>query len=164
MGIRSKIKNRIKSRLGIINPEAPRPASTFTPATSGEAEERPKWTPPPRPEPLTAEQAREAFAKEIAEHPVFIYMKGTPRAPQCGFSAATVAVFDELGFPYETRNVLADPTVRAEIKEFSDWPTIPQIYVGGEFIGGCDIVREMNENGELKTMVEEAVGAAAAGN
>ncbi len=162
MGIRSKIKDRLKSRLGIVSADPPRPASNYAPSGSPSTE-RPAYTPPPRPDPLTPEQARAAFEKETAEHPVFIYMKGTPRQPQCGFSAAVVPIFDDLGFPYETRNVLADPTVRAEIKEFSDWPTIPQIYVGGEFVGGCDIVREMADKGELKTLVEDAVGAAAAG-
>jgi len=161
MGIRSKIKDRLKSRLGIVTADPPRPASTYE--TSASATERPVFTPPPRPEPLTREEALAAFEAETKENPVFIYMKGNPRQPQCGFSAAVVAVFDDLGFPYKTRDVLADPTVRHEIKEFSDWPTIPQIYVGGEFIGGCDIVREMAEKGELKPLVEEAVGAAAAG-
>ncbi len=162
MGIRSKIKDRIKNRLGIVSADPPRPASNYAPSQSA-APERPAYTPPPRPEPLSKEEALASFEKETKEHPVFIYMKGTPRQPQCGFSAAVIATFDDLGFPYETRNVLDDPTVRQEIKEFSDWPTIPQIYVGGEFIGGCDIVREMAESGELKPLVEEAVGAAAAG-
>jgi monothiol glutaredoxin len=162
MGIRSKIKDRLKSRLGIVSADPPRPASTYTTSNS-ESSERPAYTPPPRPEPLSPEQSRAAFEAETKANPVFLYLKGTPRQPQCGFSAAVVAVFDELGFPYETRNVLDDPNVRHEIKEFSDWPTIPQIYVGGEFVGGCDIVREMAENGELKTLVEKAVGGAAAG-
>ncbi len=162
MGIRSKIKDRLKSRLGIVSADPPRPATTY--ATSRpDAPERPVYTPPPRPEPMSKEEAHATFEKETKDNPVFIYMKGTPRQPQCGFSAAVVSVFDGLGFPYETRNVLDDPTVRHEIKEYSDWPTIPQIYVGGEFIGGCDIVREMADKGELKPLVEEAVGAAAAG-
>jgi monothiol glutaredoxin len=159
MGIRSKIRDRIKSRLGIVSADPPRPASTYETSTSSE---RPAYTPPPRPEPFSPEEARAAFEKETKANAVFLYIKGTPRQPQCGFSAAVVAAFDDLGFPYETRDVLADPTVRSEIKEFSDWPTIPQIYVGGEFIGGCDIVREMAESGELKPLVEAAVGAVAA--
>ena len=159
MGIRTKIKDRIKSRLGIVSADPMRPASSYAESSPNE---RPAYTPPPRPEPMTAEEARAAFEKETKENAVFIYMKGNPRAPQCGFSAAVVAAFDELGFPYATRDVLADAVVRTEIKEFSDWPTIPQIYVGGEFLGGCDIVREMAEKGELKGVVEAAVGALAA--
>jgi monothiol glutaredoxin len=96
--------------------------------------------------------------KEIAENKVLIYMKGTPSFPQCGFSARTIGVFEDLGYPYATVNVLADPEKREAIKAFSNWPTIPQVYVDGKFIGGCDIVTEMYENGELDRLLKEAHG------
>ncbi|AJP72706.1 Grx4 family monothiol glutaredoxin [Sphingomonas hengshuiensis] len=91
----------------------------------------------------------ERIAALVAENSVLLFMKGTPQAPQCGFSASVIKVLDAVGTPYATVNVLADPYIREGIKEFSDWPTIPQLYVKGEFVGGCDIVREMYESGEL---------------
>ena len=100
----------------------------------------------------------------VKNNRVFLFMKGTPDFPQCGFSMRAASILNALSVKYGSFDVLSDMEIRQGIKSFSDWPTIPQIYVGGEFIGGCDIVREMNEKGELKTMVEEAVGAAAAGS
>ena len=94
--------------------------------------------------------------KQISESPILIYMKGTPQFPQCGFSAAVINVFNQLGVKYQTVDVLADPEIREGIKIFSNWPTIPQVYIQGKFIGGCDIVREMNSRGELKPLVEAA--------
>ena len=85
----------------------------------------------------------------IGEHDVLLFMKGTPVMPQCGFSAAVVGVLSHMGIKYNSVNVLEDPEIRDGIKEFSDWPTIPQLYVKKEFVGGCDIIREMHENGEL---------------
>ena len=82
-------------------------------------------------------------------------MKGTPGAPQCGFSATVVKVLDHLGVKYKGVNVLADAELRQGIKEFSNWPTIPQLYVKGEFVGGCDIIREMYENDELQALFAE---------
>jgi monothiol glutaredoxin len=93
---------------------------------------------------------------QITDNKIMIYMKGTPDMPQCGFSYATVRVFDALGYPYATVNVLEDPEIRQGIKEFSNWPTIPQVYVNGEFIGGCDIIQEMQVRGELKSLLETA--------
>jgi monothiol glutaredoxin len=93
--------------------------------------------------------------QDIADHPVVLYMKGTPVFPQCGFSAAVVQILTELGVKFKGIDVLADPAVRQGIKEFSTWPTIPQLYVKGEFVGGCDIIREMYEAGELKDVFEE---------
>ena len=89
----------------------------------------------------------------IAEHRVVLFMKGTKSFPQCGFSSAVVNILKELGVPFQTANVLADPALREGIKVFSDWPTIPQLYVKGEFVGGSDIVREMHQNGELQKML-----------
>lgn len=94
--------------------------------------------------------------KEIVEkNKVVIFMKGTPDAPQCGFSAQSIQVLRASGLNPVGINVLADPEVRAGIKEFTQWPTIPQIFINGKFIGGCDIVTEMFERGELKSLLEQ---------
>ncbi|MCH4089841.1 Grx4 family monothiol glutaredoxin [Acetobacter sp.] len=98
----------------------------------------------------------------IEENPVMLFMKGTPDFPQCGFSARVVQVLNHLGVPFKGENVLADPELREGIKIFSDWPTIPQLYVKGEFIGGCDIVMEMAQSGELQTLLKENGIASAA--
>jgi monothiol glutaredoxin len=98
---------------------------------------------------------QERIRSEVAEHPVVLYMKGTPVFPQCGFSAAVVQILSHLGVKFKGVDVLADPQIRQGIKEFSSWPTVPQLYVKGEFIGGCDIVREMFETGELQQMFEQ---------
>ena len=92
----------------------------------------------------------------IDENDVLLFMKGTPVMPQCGFSAAVVGVLSHMGIKYNSVNVLEDPEIREGIKEFSDWPTIPQLYVKKEFVGGCDIIREMHENGELTQYLNEA--------
>ena len=94
---------------------------------------------------------------DVKSNKVIVYMKGTKDAPQCGFSAAVVDVFKMLSVPFETRNVLADSDLREAIKQYSNWPTIPQIFIDGKFIGGCDIVRELFANGELKTVVDKAL-------
>ena len=91
----------------------------------------------------------ERIKRDIADHPVVLYMKGTPVFPQCGFSAAVVQILTHMGVKFKGVDVLSDPEIRQGIKEFSSWPTIPQLYVKGEFVGGCDIVREMFETGEL---------------
>ena len=92
---------------------------------------------------------------------VVLFMKGTPTFPQCGFSGQVVQILDYLGVPYQGVNVLEDADLRQGIKDFSNWPTIPQLYVKGEFVGGCDIVREMFQDGELQTLfAEKGVGSA----
>ena len=93
--------------------------------------------------------------QEITDTPVVLFMKGSPVFPQCGFSAAVVQILSQLGVKFKGVDVLSDPQVRQGIKEFSSWPTIPQLYVKGEFVGGCDIVREMYETGELQQVLEE---------
>lgn len=92
---------------------------------------------------------------EITDTPVVLFMKGSPVFPQCGFSAAVVQILSQLGVKFKGVDVLSDPQIRQGIKEFSNWPTIPQLYVKGEFVGGCDIVREMYETGELQQVFEE---------
>lgn len=95
-----------------------------------------------------------AIKSKVDANPVMLFMKGTPQFPQCGFSSVVVQILDHLGVDYEAANVLESDDLRHGIKEFSDWPTIPQLYVKGEFIGGCDIVREMFEHGELRAFLE----------
>ncbi len=90
--------------------------------------------------------------QEIGSHPVVLFMKGTPIFPQCGFSAMVVQVLGHMGVKFKSVDVLNEPAIRDGIKQFSDWPTIPQLYVKGEFVGGCDIIREMYESGELVEM------------
>jgi monothiol glutaredoxin len=92
---------------------------------------------------------------EVSSSDVLLFMKGTPVFPQCGFSAATVAILTNLGVKFKAIDVLKDPEIRAGIKEFSNWPTIPQLYVKGEFVGGCDILKEMYEADELGPFLEE---------
>ena len=104
-----------------------------------------------------AESVNDRIRKTIEENKIVIYMKGNPTFPMCGFSAATIEVFNELGMPYETVDVLQDPEIRDGIKQFSEWPTIPQVYVAGEFVGGCDIIREMQGSGVLATLLREAL-------
>ena len=92
---------------------------------------------------------------EINENPVMLYMKGNAMFPQCGFSARVVQILTHLGVPFQTANVLEDASLREGIKQFSNWPTVPQLYVKGEFVGGCDIVTEMYQSGELEAMLTE---------
>jgi monothiol glutaredoxin len=94
---------------------------------------------------------------QINNNKIFLYIKGTPQQPQCGFSAAVVQVFNSLGQPYESANILEDNDLRQGLKEFSSWPTFPQVYIDGEFVGGCDIVMELNNRGELAQIVQEAI-------
>jgi monothiol glutaredoxin len=92
---------------------------------------------------------REAINEAIGEHKVILFMKGTPEAPACGFSARTVAILQSLDVPFAAVDILPDPRIRQELSAISNWPTIPQLFAGGELIGGCDIVTEMYESGEL---------------
>ena len=101
------------------------------------------------------EQVKDLINKEISENEVCLFMKGTPDAPQCGFSMAVSNMLKILDVKYKGVNVLEEQSLREGIKEFSDWPTIPQLYVKKEFIGGCDIVKEMFEKGELKSLFEK---------
>jgi len=96
----------------------------------------------------------ERIGAEISENDVVLFMKGTPQFPQCGFSAAVVKVLSQLGVAFTAVNVLDDDRLREGIKNFSNWPTIPQLYVKGELVGGCDIVREMHKSGELRPLLQ----------
>jgi len=105
--------------------------------------------------------AVERIQSAITSNKICVFMKGNRNFPQCGFSAATVQVFEEIGVPYGTVDVLSDPELREQIKLYSNWPTIPQVYINGKFVGGCDIVRELYESGELQTIAKSAVDASA---
>src|SRR2546430_2095253 len=112
------------------------------PAPGPSAENRPAAT--------QENELREAIAGAIAEHDVILFMKGTPEAPACGFSARTVAALQDVEVPFAAVDVLGDPRIRSELSALSNWPTIPQLFAHGELVGGCDIVCEMHESGELE--------------
>jgi monothiol glutaredoxin len=108
----------------------------------------------------TSNPMREAIQEAIAENPVILFMKGNPEAPACGFSARTVAILQSLGARFAAVDILPDPRIRQELSAISEWPTIPQLFVEGELVGGCDIVTEMYESGELaQTLGLEAAPA-----
>ena len=94
--------------------------------------------------------------EQVKKNDVIVYMKGNPDLPQCGFSAHTVEILQSYGYPFETVDVLADPAIREGIKKYSNWPTIPQVFVSGKFIGGCDILHEIHERGELAPLLRAA--------
>ena len=102
-----------------------------------------------------SDQAHDRIKTEISENDVVLYMKGTSQMPQCGFSSKVAGVLNYMGVSYKDVNVLEDMDVREGIKSFSDWPTIPQLYVKGEFVGGCDIIIEMTLSGELDTLLAD---------
>ena len=104
---------------------------------------------------MTDQATLDAIDKAVKSNDVVLFMKGTPTFRQCGFSSVVVQVLDYLGVEYVSTNVLEDQAVREGIKAYSDWPTIPQLYVKGEFVGGCDIVKEMFESGELRDFMKD---------
>lgn len=101
----------------------------------------------------------EKIGNLIAENKIMVFMKGNKLMPQCGFSNQVVQILNILGVPYETVDVLADQDIRNGVKEYSSWPTIPQVYINGEFIGGCDVMTELYQKGELQQMVEVALAS-----
>jgi len=103
-----------------------------------------------------SEDMLDQIKKEIAANEIVMFIKGTKEMPMCGFSARTIAVFKELGRPFKTVDILPDPRIRQTLSAFSNWPTIPQVFIKGKFMGGCDIVTEMYQKGELKPLVEAA--------
>lgn len=102
----------------------------------------------------TSPQVLEGIAKTISENPVVLFMKGTPAQPMCGFSAQVIQILDSYGVNYHAIDVLADWDVREGIKEFTNWPTIPQLYVKGQFVGGCDITMDLHRKGQLKAVLQ----------
>lgn len=109
---------------------------------------------------MSKEEVLSQIENEVKSNPIMVYMKGTPDFPQCGFSNRVVQIFRQLGVPFEARNVLEDPDFRHTLQEYSNWPTIPQVFIQGTLIGGSDICMEMYENGELQDLVKEATAAA----
>ena len=107
----------------------------------------------------TSDPVLEAIKGQIEDNPIIVYMKGSPQAPQCGFSAQTVQCLIACGERFAYVDVLSNPDIRATLPHYANWPTFPQLYVGGELVGGCDIVTEMYEAGELQPLVKEAVAA-----
>ena len=103
-----------------------------------------------------SEDVLSKIEQQVKNNKVMLYMKGNPNAPQCGFSAHTVEILRSYGIPFETADVLADPVIRDGIKRYSNWPTIPQVYIDGKFVGGCDIVSELHERGELEPILKSA--------
>lgn len=94
------------------------------------------------------------IGERVKKNKVMLYMKGNPDLPMCGFSAHTIDILKSYGYPFETEDVLADPQIREGIKRYSNWPTIPQVFIDGKFIGGCDILHELHERGELAPMLK----------
>ena len=105
---------------------------------------------------MTKKEVLTQIDNEVKTNPVMVYMKGTPDFPQCGFSNRVVQIFQQLGIPFESKNVLEDPDFRFILQEYSEWPTIPQVFIDGEFVGGSDICMEMYQSGELQDLVKEA--------
>lgn len=106
------------------------------------------------------ENVLETIKEQVEGHPIILYMKGSPQAPQCGFSAQTVQCLMECGERFAYVDVLSNPAIRATLPQYADWPTFPQLYVSGELVGGCDIITEMHQAGELEPLVKEAAAAA----
>ena len=102
-------------------------------------------------------ELKEQITKDIKNNPVILYMKGTQDMPMCGFSNSVVQVLSQYGVEFKDVNVLEDPEIRVKLSEYSNWPTIPQLFINGELIGGCDIVMEMDTKGELKDILKKAV-------
>lgn len=153
--------DRIKRRLPIVGTGAPPPGppSRVTLPIRPRREE-----PEEEAAPVSARGNKPvaAFLEEtVKAHPVVLFMKGTPLSPQCGFSATASGILLEHTRDLHTVDVIADPEVREGVKQFTNWPTIPQVFIGGEFVGGADILRQMHEGGELKELIAKAVAAAA---
>jgi monothiol glutaredoxin len=145
MGLLARLGRKLKI-LGQDKPE-PRDLSASMPRQSDPEDEEPKSPRAP------GETARAFIERTVHAHPVVLFMKGTPDAPQCGFSASAVGILRSAGVAPFTVNVLSDDDVRDDVKSYSSWPTIPQIYIGGEFVGGSDILGQIAQSGELGAML-----------
>ena len=106
-------------------------------------------------EPKSLEEWTEQIKQDVASHHVFVYAKGEKNMAMCGFSQRVMQVLNALDVPYDVQNIFADPNIRPALCAFSNWPTTPQVFIGGSFVGGCDIVTEMYENGELQKLIEQ---------
>ncbi len=156
MGIRDRIKRRLPiigmgGNRGQATPVPPAAPPVAPPTSAGPAEVAPEPEDPKGGVPVSQ------FIDELVKsNPVVLFMKGSPASPMCGFSANAAGILSGYGKPLVHFDVLSDPEVRQGIKEYSEWPTIPQVYIGGEFLGGSDILRQMHENGELQQCIDEA--------
>ena len=150
------IIDRIKRRLPIVGgppPAAPVRKVTLAPSRAAEPEEEREEASPRGDKPV-----QQFIDETVKGNPVVLFMKGSPTAPQCGFSAGAAGILQTYGKPFAHVNVLADPDVREGVKTYTSWPTIPQVFVGGEFVGGADILKQLHESGELKDMLAKAYG------
>ena len=155
MGIIDRIKNRLPvvGAGGGSPTQAGAPARPYSPSSFSDPE--------PEPESARGERPVQEFIDELVKtNKIVLFMKGSPAAPMCGFSANAASILTSYGKPLATFDILSDPEVRNGVKEYSSWPTLPQIYVNGEFLGGSDILREMHQNGELKSAIDEAFAGA----
>ena len=155
------IIKRIKNRLPIVGgnkrqADSRRPSASYRSRASDSPAPEP---PPPPPPPRSAEEIHAEIDADVKAHKVVLFMKGTPSAPQCGFSAAVADILQRMNVDFEARDVVANSELRQGVKEYTDWPTLPQVFINHEFVGGCDIVREMEESGELRSLLDGAVGA-----
>ena len=153
MGILKRIKNRLPIVGGAGGRPSPRPAAAYDAQAKTTEPVVPQEPPPPPPPPKSAEEVRAEIDADIKAHKVLLFMKGTPAAPQCGFSAAVADILQRTGVPFETRDVIANYELRQGVKDYTDWPTLPQVFINHEFVGGCDIVREMEQSGELTQLL-----------
>jgi monothiol glutaredoxin len=148
----------LKRRLPIVGTGAPRNDPAARPAAPVRSPRPPDREEEPMPVSARGNKPVSAYIEEtIKANPVVIFMKGTPISPQCGFSATASGILLEHTPNLHSVDVIADPEVREGVKQLTSWPTIPQIFIGGEFVGGADIVRQMHEQGELKALIQKAV-------
>lgn len=154
MGIRSSLKKLVLPILGQDRSPAPAAARPARPAPAAPDEEDDGASP------RGQTPVKDYIEGLLQQHKVVLFMKGLPSAPQCGFSASAAGILSSYGRPFHGVNVLADPEVREGVKQFTSWPTIPQVFINGEFVGGADILTEMHNNGELRQALDEAYGAA----
>ncbi len=152
------IRDRIKRKLPILGSGGNTPVSTDSGSSmrpAAEKAEAPVWTPPPTPKSPRGDQPVQEYLKEFtSENPLVLFMKGNPGNPQCGFSARASAILQSYGHDLAHFDVFLDPEVRNGVKEFSEWPTLPQVYLGGEFLGGSDILQQMHDSGELRELID----------
>jgi monothiol glutaredoxin len=106
---------------------------------------------------MNDQEVLQAIDQDVKSNKIIMFVKGSKTMPQCGFSAATISIFNKLGKPFETRDILANPDLRRLVPAYSDWPTFPQVFINGQFVGGCDICTELYEQGELQKLVESGV-------
>jgi monothiol glutaredoxin len=145
--------DRIKRRLPLLGSPKPQTTSSYQPPPRSQESAEEEVEPV---SPRGALSVKDYIEQTVKAHPVVLFMKGSPAAPQCGFSASAAGILSSYQKPFHTVNVLADMDVREGVKEFTGWPTIPQVFIKGEFIGGSDILKELHSSGELKKLLEDA--------